>query len=282
MAYAEDGLVVLVTEDDEVMVAEMADFEKELWTADLPDDYRSYYLTDQAGTLWVATEDGYAEAKTGELVGFGDDLDDDETGYMLTTGGVLLRYEAGSSSSTASAMAVDPKTGDDLWDDEVTKLSGYLVQQGDLLVAPINGNKVVAYKASNGEEQWSVRVSGVESVEALPNGNLAAVSDYSGGTGTVTLLKSKDGSELAEANDVAMSQWATGNKVGYGVADGKVQGYDLTGDSSKRLWSLNLKLGSSDSAYLSASGGHLWVRVQEYDSDSGYVSVSTLYEVVKG
>ncbi|MDR1825807.1 MAG: PQQ-like beta-propeller repeat protein [Bifidobacteriaceae bacterium] len=277
------GEYFLWQDDDEVSAVKGSDFENEVWTLDanpnpLADGYgySSAVLEIDDSTTCVLVEDGCADLATGDVRDWGDDAGD-EAWYVALGDGVVLRFEE-SSSTTGSVMRIDPKTGEDKWDSPVKKVSGLnCVLVGGKVILE-RSSKVVAVDAGSGEEKWTAKADDLTLIHAMGNGNVVVVDGYDGGEADYAILKAKDGEEVRTVNGWPLpSAW--GSDLFYAIDDdNELVAYDLTGDSKKALWKLDLDV-VDGYAYVTAYKGRLWAQITEtdYDGPNTYI----MREVIK-
>jgi hypothetical protein len=265
----------VIRDGNTVIVTKGSDFENEVWSAGSFLHYSVDVLQD-GDTFYVLTDDGYVEGSTGEVKGFGKDVDHDVR-YNFLTGGVLLRCEGTPATRPDyyySAMRIDPDDGKEMWDTAIkdTYCTKASYANGMLLFFGAD-DTFHGVQASDGEEKWDAKG---HKVYALNSGYvLITKGDDNGGA----LIDPKSGDALSTFKD--MEQFAfvspSGKKVFYTWDDNELKAWSATGDSDSALWSLSLG-GGNDILTL---GGRMFVTGKDAtDDDSGPRDV-WLQEVVK-
>ncbi|MDR1825806.1 MAG: PQQ-binding-like beta-propeller repeat protein [Bifidobacteriaceae bacterium] len=273
------GDYFLVADDDDISAVKATAFDEEVWTAEVNSN-GTQVLSPKDGTYLVSTDDGFVNVADGTELGWGDEAGG-EYGYTAPGDGIVLQFEQ-SSGSTYNFMRIDAETGEDKWDSEVKKVKNTSVAlAGGKLIMALNA-KVVAIDPGSGEEEWSVKVSDLSGVTALPSGNVLAVSGSDSGNATMTVLKAKNGEEVTEVSKVSTYYGTIGTDVMYAVDGDKLVAYDLTGDSTKALWKLDLETDDDYSLYVFAREKRLWLEYTIYDGDYyDGPSAGVLREIVK-
>jgi outer membrane protein assembly factor BamB len=266
--------VVVRTEDGQLSVRSAQDVDSELWHAKAPDssytvnpgnspDPESWLgrLMGKGGAYYIEAKDGYRELRTGEKASLG--KPDEDTQYLSTLEGVILRATQDPDGEDCQVMRVDPATGKDLWNAAI-KSETFGVWDSNakaFLLETVEEGEVSAIDAATGEELWA-HVIGDEYpsyAKLLADARAIMFAQSPGDGGWAAMLVGQDGTEASRFEIGTPTSLVYGTAVLYTVSDGTLIAYDLQGEGAE-LWTLDLD--EDDAAW--SLGGNLLVGNAEH------------------
>ncbi|MDR1798533.1 MAG: hypothetical protein LBR19_01400, partial [Bifidobacteriaceae bacterium] len=252
----------LAPDGNTVSVAPLAALDQDLWQAGSGTDPELVVdcppLTADDGTLLVLTDQGYADGRTGRLLGFGSDHDGDSVRYGMAHSGVVLRRttQYGESFLVPAGYTwsrLDPATGEELWTVDL--------QQNDYGAGVLSPDRIVIgpwlnfEPCSPGYNQGLVWDSVLE--RWLGEGTPGVLAVYEAATGKVAY--GVDGA-VVDVADSKLMIWQEApleppeTYGGYGKYVAFYQRLDVSTGSAESETSWMTDFGAADSCYYSGAG----------------------------
>ncbi|MDR2374638.1 MAG: PQQ-binding-like beta-propeller repeat protein [Bifidobacteriaceae bacterium] len=250
---ASDGLVALA-DGDEVAVASVRDLAKDKWRAaakadDIP------RLVDGEGAFWVWTDQGFADAASGELVGFGADATDPGVDYQLFAGGVLIRSDWADGAGQARLKRIDPATGDSLWAETLNHFGTSRAERSGDWIFTTGDGEVTCADLKTGHQRWTV--AGDRLV-----GTVGATAVVAGAAGQISAVEAANGAaeyQFQIEDGEPAPGLALGAKTLYRLGETSLTAYPLAQDAAAR-WQLELPgAGGTAVQRLFVGDGGLWL-----------------------